>query len=657
MEVQKRAYSLLEIKSVDEEKRIITGIATTPKADLMEDVVEPDGAEFKLPIPLLWQHDSSKPIGHVVRAKVTKSGIEVEAHLVKVNEAGTLKDRLDEAWQSIKAGLVRGLSIGFRSLEEAEIKGTYGYRYIKWLWLELSAVTIPANSEATVTAVKSIDKKFMAASGRKSTNSPGVSGKSTRGNRTMKTIQEKLAELNEARQVKFARMNEISELVKTESRDFSDEEAAEFDDLEAEVKQLDGDIRMKKVEAMNAQTARAVDPTPNRKAGSLSRGAGLQIINKTDQDEKFQGQNFTRKIIAKAVALIEGAQPWQIAEKRWGRTNPTLVELIKVGEISAGDAGTTAAWAANLVAEDGRYTGDFIEYLKSKTIYDQLPMREVPANVTIKGQDGVATAYWVAEGLAIPPSESSFTTLNLAPLKVAAVSVVTNELLRDASPSAEMLVRDSLATAMGVRIDTTFLGNAASANGAPMGIKYNRVLSAAIAAAANSVGGDATCLREDVAAAYAAFITAKMASGLYWIMNPALAKQIQLLTNALGIPEFDSINQNGGTLLGDPVVTGDIVQSDELILVKPSEIYKIGDSGIQVSVSREATLEMNSSPTMEGNTPAAATNAMVNMFQTESTAIKLVRSVNFMTRRAIVCQWIDSCDYDGSAKVTTTAGT
>lgn len=176
----KRAYSLLEVRSIDEEKREITGIATTPTPDSYGDIVEPKGAEFTLPIPFLWQHNSAQPIGHVTKAKVTKEGIEVTVKLVKTEEPGTLKDRLDEAWQSIKLKLVRGLSIGFRSIEHTFIEGTYGIHFLKWAWLELSAVTIPANSEATIQAVKSIDTQQRAASGQSQKRvvklSPGVSG-------------------------------------------------------------------------------------------------------------------------------------------------------------------------------------------------------------------------------------------------------------------------------------------------------------------------------------------------------------------------------------------------------------------------------------------------------------------------------------------------
>lgn len=41
-----RSYSLLTVKSVDEEAREITGIATTPSADAYGDIVEPGARSF-----------------------------------------------------------------------------------------------------------------------------------------------------------------------------------------------------------------------------------------------------------------------------------------------------------------------------------------------------------------------------------------------------------------------------------------------------------------------------------------------------------------------------------------------------------------------------------------------------------------------------------
>src|SRR5262249_24621212 len=122
-----RAYSLLSIKRADDETRTIVGMATTPTPDRLEDIVEPDGAQFKLPMPLLWQHDSAQPIGHVTSATISKDGIEIIAQIAK-----GVTDRIDEAWKLIKAGLVSGLSIGFKPLKVEPIKDTLGLRFLKW---------------------------------------------------------------------------------------------------------------------------------------------------------------------------------------------------------------------------------------------------------------------------------------------------------------------------------------------------------------------------------------------------------------------------------------------------------------------------------------------------------------------------------------------
>lgn len=74
-----RAYSVLNIRTVNEDERLIEGIASTPSADRMDDVVEPMGAKFALPMPLLWQHNANMPVGHVEFAEPTKKGIPFKA--------------------------------------------------------------------------------------------------------------------------------------------------------------------------------------------------------------------------------------------------------------------------------------------------------------------------------------------------------------------------------------------------------------------------------------------------------------------------------------------------------------------------------------------------------------------------------------------------
>ena len=266
--MMKRAYSTFEVKNIDEDQRTITGIATTPTPDRMEDIVVPEGAKFTLPIPLLWQHDSRQPIGCVTRAKVSDKGIEILAKFVKIDEPGKLKERLDEAWQSVKAGLVRGLSIGFRPIGEPEpIKGTWGLRFDAWEWLELSAVTIPANADASITSIKSADALHLrAATGaqqvrsvRIDTPAPGATGKiasKAKGNSVM-TYKEQIAALEATRAAKAAAVDALQKKVSETGSTKDAAQKEEFDGLMSDINGLDSELKdLRDLEKLNLETAR-----------------------------------------------------------------------------------------------------------------------------------------------------------------------------------------------------------------------------------------------------------------------------------------------------------------------------------------------------------------------------------------------------------------
>lgn len=151
-----RAYSMLEVKAFDEDAREITGMATTPEPDRMGDIVDPLGAKFAAELPLLWQHRHDSPVGVVRFGKPTKSGIPFKASVAKLENAGSLKDIVDMAWDAVKAKLVRGVSIGFRALEYSFMESG-GIRFTEVEIYELSLVTIPANASATIQTIKAMD--------------------------------------------------------------------------------------------------------------------------------------------------------------------------------------------------------------------------------------------------------------------------------------------------------------------------------------------------------------------------------------------------------------------------------------------------------------------------------------------------------------------
>lgn len=647
-----RAYSLITVKAVDEEKREITGIATTPAPDRHGDVVEPKGAEFNLPLPLLWQHDSRQPVGKVVSAKVTKEGIEVRAQIAKVDAPAGLAARLEEAWQSVKAGLVSGLSIGFRALEYSFLDDTDGIRFTRWAWLELSLVTIPANAEASIQSIKSIDSQLRAASGNKrggvvrlDATPAGVPALATKRNALEgnMNIAEQIKSFEATRAAKAARMAEIMKDAGDAGATLDDAQTEEYDGLADEVKAIDKHLkRLQEMEAINKSAAKPVDGT-SVKGASESR-AGVTVKNTQKLDK---GIRFARYAMCLAAAKGDISIARSIAENRFGDDAP-LNEVMKAA-VAAGTT-TDPAWAGNLVAHND-LTTDFIEYLRPRTIIGRFgqggipALRPAPFNVHIKGQNAGASAGWVGEGYAKPVTKAGYTDVYLGWAKVAGISVITEELARFSTPGAEGLVRDELARAVIERIDTDFVDPAkAAATGA----------AASPASITNGVtpipssGTDADAVRADIAALWAqADGTNLPIDGAVYITDSRTARQLGLLRNPLGQREFPDVTMLGGTIDGVPVIVSNYVPADSggslFILAFAPEILLADDGIVTLTASREASILMDTAPGMNSGTPTPA--QLVSMFQTNSIALRAERYINWAKRRAQAVAYLDGVNW------------
>lgn len=459
----------------------------------------------------------------------------------------------------------------------------------------------------------------------------------------MKTLADQIKDLENTRAAKSARMDEVMQKSIQEGRSTEEAEAQEFDDLESEIKQLDQDlVRLRKLEKMHAANATPVEPEATKAAKNFGGRGPTIVVAPTDEKEKFAGQNFTRIVIAKCLGQMHQRSPIAIAQERWGKSNPTLVNVIKADVAGHGSGSGEAG--AELVSQD-TWLGDFIEYLYGMTAYNKLPLREVPANVTIKGQDGATTGYWVGESKSIPVSKADFNDVTLTPMKVAALAVISKELLRDSSPSAEMLIRDALAESCAQRVDSTFFSAAAASAGvSPAGI-LNGITPT------SSAGTDGDAVLNDLKEMLYKFIAAKNSGGLWHAMNPALASSLSLMRNALDQREFPTLTEMGGTLEGRNVVTGDNIDANAFITLKPSDIYRIGMTGLEITTSEHATIEMNDAPVGASDTPVASGAKSVGMFQTESMAIKAVMPINFARRRESAVAWINDADYGGTISV------
>jgi HK97 family phage major capsid protein/HK97 family phage prohead protease len=609
--------------------------------------VEPKGASFELPLPLLWQHDSSQPIGHVTHAKVTDDGIEIKARLVKIDEAGPLKDRLDTAWQSMKSGLVRGLSIGFKVLDAEPIKGTSGIRFLKWAWHELSAVTIPANAEASVTAIKQLDDDDLALKGFagrvvEHSTPPAVVGRAPVklhkvSSPVAHTYSEQIKNFENTRAANVARMDAIQQACATRGEGKTDAEREEFDTLRDQLKGIDQElVDLRELE--KAVTVKAVvAPTPV--AASAARDTHSVITVKQDLPP---GIGLARSVMAQIQARKEYRSITDIVKERWPSDN-RLHAFVSKASVPPGMT-TVEAWAG-AIAEPTTLSSEFVEYLRPRTIVGRIPgLKRVPFNVRYMGQNTGAVAQWVGQGKGKPVTSFSVFDGTLLRTKIAAIAVITEELARDSSPAAETLVRDELAKAVIERLDTDFIdpAQAASAGVNPASITYG-------VTPLSPSGVTEALARADLITLLSQFAEQNVdPTNLVLIMPNTLALALSLMVNSLGQASFPGVSPQGGTLLGIPVVASQYAANASgsgnlVIALNASDIFLADDGQVTLDASREASIQMTDTPTVDASTSTG--QSLVSMYQTNCIAVRAERFVNWAKVRSTAVVFMDDVNW------------
>ena len=107
-------------------------------------------------VPILWQHNSTQPIGVYTEIVEDEHGLKVKGQLLigDGTAANPGVQQAKEAYALLKAGAVSGLSIGYW-VRSANYDEKTGIRtLVKLDLVEVSLVTFPANDDARVEAVK-----------------------------------------------------------------------------------------------------------------------------------------------------------------------------------------------------------------------------------------------------------------------------------------------------------------------------------------------------------------------------------------------------------------------------------------------------------------------------------------------------------------------
>lgn len=643
-----RAYSVLTVKAVEEDQRIIRGTATTPSPDRMGDVVEPLGIKFKNPLPLLHQHRSSEPVGTVKFDKPTKDGIEFEARLPKVDEPPSLKDRVDSAWAEVKLGLVRAVSIGFRPIEYSFMDDG-GVHFLECEVLELSLVTIPAQQDATIQVIRSIDAPLLAATGHEQRADPPLPAprdpkativvKALEATKMKKTFAEQIASFEATRASKAARMAEIMDAAaeKGETLDAAGKE--EYDGLADEVTQVDEHLaRLRNADKANKAAAAPVagaDPA----AATAARGA---VVVATVRSAVQKGIPFMRLLGAKYLGRMQQRDPADVAKAMFGDTPE--VEMILRAPVTPGT--TTGATFAEPLVQYQNMASEFVDMLRPATIIGRIPgLRRVPFNIKVPRATSGASVNWVGEAKVKPVSSMAFDSLTLGFYKVAGIIPITMELMRFSNPAAEGLIRDELINAVAYLTDRDFLD---PTKAEAVGVSPASITNGVTPITATGITADA--LRADLGTLLVEYAEANMGvGGLVLVMTSSQAIRISLMRNTLGQKEFEGLTPSGGTLEGIPVITsenivatgGSPADGGLIVAINATDVLLADDGGVEIDVSTEASLQMESAP----DSPPTASTVLVSLWQHNMVGIRAERFINWKKRRDTAVQFIQNAKY------------
>ena len=469
--------------------------------------------------PLLLDHDMSQQIGKITSVELDEAERKVRA--LVVFGRGPLAE---EIFQDVKDGIRQNISVGY-AINKMEREGTDTYRVKSWRPMEASIVSIPADSQSRV--------------GRSAEAPPKpVIVSSTAEEKPMSEEINVEAVKAEARQAAMKDASAILELAAKHNRSDLGRSAvgegrslAEFRGILLEQigeKPLEShEIGMNKREIKRFSLIRAIRALANPSDRRAQQEAAFEFEASRAASEMYG---------VTAQGLMIPADVLRSWAKR---------------DLSAGVD-------TSLIPEDFR-AGDFIDVLRNSSSVMQAGARMLQGlsgNVAIPKKATAAAGGWIAtEGGASAESEATFGQVTMTPKTVGAFTDVTRQMMIQASPDIEALIRDDLTQAIALSIDLGALAGTGS-SGQPTGIRATSGINTQAFAATDPTFAELVAMETAVAEDNA------LVGNLAYIMRATQYGALKTTEKATNTAQF--VVEPGGTVNGyrtivsNQVVAGDV---------------------------------------------------------------------------------------------------
>lgn len=560
----------IEARAIDVENRIVRDLTFSTESPVRrwfgDEILDHTPAAVDLQRlrtvgSVLLNHDPNRPVARPENVRIEDGQGRADARF------GT-KPLAEEAWTDVREGVIRGVSVGYVPLkmelkEKADGKPPV-YRITRWMALEFSLTPVPADAKSK-TGVREDDNaqapvfregepvyecEVSEPDTQEEEGFPmkkcGKCGRSYEDAAAHECPEQERREERPTETVRSdvlaeerARVKVIGELA---ARYGLQELGRQFIENGKPL----GEFKDALLEKIGAREA-SIDEIRQVANGNRHPQIGMTAKDK----RRFSFLRLIRHLGARHLELRADATKAEAAfeleccleqAKLLGR-EPQGVFL--PNDVVYGDSMPGGRWVAPPLRRDVTVTTEgadlvqttilgeaFIDLLRNKSVAIQLGtiLTGLQGDIQLPRLSGGATGSWVNEGVAPTETTQTFDNVGLSPSSVSAFSDLTRKLLIQSSPGVEQIIRNDLATAIGLAIDK------ASIQGSGTGAEPRGITNTAGTGSVTSGGsldwGNIVELWSDVAGANADMGT------LAFLMSARIAGVAMQTEKATGYPIY-----------------------------------------------------------------------------------------------------------------------
>lgn len=328
------------------------------------------------------------------------------------------------------------------------------------------------------------------------------------------------------------------------------------------------------------------------------------------------GSEFIKAVMCLAKCDGLPVMAKRLSDRHFGEYSDVSAYLEKAA-VPAAHTTDTGGWAEDIAEPVGRA---FVGVVDQVSVFGRLGLTPAPLNTRLVGIGTGATAYWRGQGKPAPVTQMAMNGGAFEPLVVSALGAISKEVIKVGDPQAEGFIRAELLRAMRQALDEALIdpANAGTANVKPASLLNGVTPITATATIENDLKALIDDFPGDLESAY-------------FVARPKTFA-------SLHSEKRPFVGARGGELLGIPAIPSrhvpEPVGGEILALIDPTGIVA-GDTGIEVDITDQATIEMlDASLQQDGTTGAGA--QQVSLWQSDLIGIRIDRRVNWNAVRPSV---------------------